>query len=158
MTTTTETKPALPKCEPSATVDMLVPPSEVTEGDLMLVQGTLSSVLAVPTQDAADGPYARFVVEHETFPGPNHAGDVYVRWEGLVAIRRYITGEAAARAGAGYRARSIAQDLTSALTGHGSVEVDRDMGYVGEQLTGLIEAPRDTLEAAASALGSYAIA
>lgn len=93
MTTTTGTKPALPKCEPSDVVALLVPPSEVTDEDLMLVGGTLGNVLEVPAADSADGAYARFVVEHETFPSGR--GDVYVRWDGLVAVRRYVTGEAA---------------------------------------------------------------
>lgn len=48
-------------------------------------------------------------------------------------------------------ARDIAQELDNALTGHGPTEVDRDLGLAGEQLTGLLEQARDTLEKVAAA-------
>lgn len=45
-----------------------------------------------------------------------------------------------------YEAHGLAQELTNALTGHGSCEVDRDLSMAGEQLLRLIERARDVLE------------
>lgn len=93
--TTTEHAPKPPtvqKCEPSAAVVQLVPPSEVQVGDLgLFVQGDLSEVLAISEPTADETTHTRFVVAHEMFPGGQ--GDVYVRKGGLVAVQRYVTGQ-----------------------------------------------------------------
>lgn len=141
MTTSTETRKPT-KCEPSAVVDQIVPWSGVREGDLMLWDGEFRPVNRV-------APYGRrdqgvWAVHFADVPG-----EACLPVGAYVAVRRYVTGTAARAAG--YSARGIAQDLTNALTGHGSVEVDRDLSMAGEQLTRLLEQARDTLEKVAAA-------